>query len=177
MTDKSSKLRWWGKLQERRIGGLIEAMAAKFVSKYPLCGFEDLVQEGWQLFYMKRGRFSQNKGAKFTTWFYSTLKNYLTSYVKKEYAKWSVTGDMAPMEDIILAKNQWLPSNQCDIVNMLEVLEIVLSPYSYKLLRIYMSENRLLPIAKMARELKVSERDFSYMQRELRTTAQYFFTQ
>lgn len=155
------------------VEGIIKSIASKFSVSFPFTCFEDLVQEGWKILYAWKEWYDPAKGVKFSTWFYSVYKRYLTSFVMKEYKKTSPWLSMDEMEYSSFSSKQPSPYAEASFNDMLHILKEVLSPLCFKLLEMNLALGKHASSTDLIEFLGVNERDYVYLQEELKTTSRY----
>lgn len=151
---------------------IIFSLASKYAEQFPFLDGDDLVQEGWKILTDPAwsGCYDPNRGTKFTTWFYGVLKKYYTSFAQKEYNKTQRWDDIAEFD--LVDESFFNARQMCAYQDLIESLRVTLSPCSFKLLS-YLIDGKRRSAADLANELGVTERDFGYLQEELRTTTRH----
>lgn len=148
---------------------IIASLSIKFVTKFPFLVFDDCIQEAWRELIKYQNYYTPGK-SKVTTWVYKLVSDTLTSYAQREYSKTQKWDDIESCNLQIVGKET--PAESCAYSDLVNELEIVLSPYCYKLLRV-LEANPNACQAELARSLKLPERDITYLKEELRTTTQH----
>lgn len=145
---------------------IIISLASKFTTKFPFLVFDDCIQEAWRELIKYQNYYTPGK-SKVTTWVYKLVNDTLTSYAQKEYSKTQKWDDIETSTLPAVTKGD--PMEMCSYGDLISKLEVVLSPYCSKLLRL-LEVNPTACQAELARLLRLPERDVIYLREELRLT-------
>lgn len=156
--------------ERESITKIIHSFAGKYVEKFPFLVFDDLVQEGWRVFYTYTdSHYDKTKGTSITTWFYKGLNWELISYAEREYKKtqrWDMLEDHH-LEDCVIE-----PCNDFDYQDTVAAIKRYTSPLCNMLLDITLREPKT-SVIELCQALSVTEKDLQLIRQELRAISKW----
>jgi DNA-directed RNA polymerase specialized sigma24 family protein len=149
---------------------IIHSLAGKFCERFPFLVFDDVVQEGWRVFYTyTNSLYKRDKGTTVTTWFYRGLNWELISYAEREYKK---TQKWDELEDSHLESLEEDASTEFEYRDTVEALKAFVSPLCSALLDITLKEPKTSATV-LCELLAVTEKDLHALRKELQFASQF----
>ena len=149
--------------------GLIEGEATKWVKRSCFLTTEDIIQSGWALLAEKAHLFNRYRsGAKPTSWFYRVFRNYLITHTRSEYKKYTLFSGGSDVSKFAVKPKI------SDYANIIELFQGVLSPYAFKLVKLYSKYGRSISSNRILSQFDLCKRDLELLRSEIKTTVGYF---
>ena len=159
------------------IEGIIKALATDFCKRFDYAVFDDLVQEGWALFYKYAPRYYDPKLSKLTTWFYTCYKRQLISLLQRDYSKISKLESIQQDDEGETTRDfEDVKANPvADVIHseLTKSLALLASPLAGSLLVMIMTGEVTKLTSSVAGKLGVSGRDLVYLREELQQLTRF----
>jgi len=158
--------------------GIIKSLAIDFCKRFDYASFDDLVQEGWKLYYTWAPCYYDATKSKLTTWLYMSLKQQYISILSREYGKLSKLESIQSAVDDEGADRDFEdntsdPIAECEHSELIEQLRELASPLAVKLLNLVIDGTATKLTTRLAPVLGVSDRDIVYLRDELQQLTHY----
>lgn len=153
---------------------IIKSRAGYYCKILQSFDFDDLVQDGWVLFYKKKHLYDPENGAKLSTWFYSVLNRFYLDKLKVGFKEKKFCGVVENIDAEVIEPENNKISRDIILSDSLELLHNTLSPLCYRYLIAKLNKDGVKSIKRIANNLGISKKSVLNLKAELQNTAGYF---